>query len=337
MATIKDVSKRTGLSLATISKYLNGGHVLDENRAAIEAAVLDLGYSVDSLARSLKTRRSMTVGVLIPDLENVFCTGIVSSLENRLQPQGYSTIVCDYRSDAALEVQKLEFLSSRSIDGLVLMPLQGATDGIRRLQDRGVPVVLIDRPVPGIACDAVLADNLNAVYGAVERLVVAGHRRIGIVGGPKGIHTAEERLKGYLRVHEDYRLPVDPALVRYGDYDVESGHRLARELLDLPVPPTALFVTNHEMTFGAVLALNERGVRIPEALSFTGFDFRDLAVLHRPSLSIVVQPLRQIGETVADLLLRRMGGDASGFPALHRLKTELLPGASVAPPAVAPP
>jgi LacI family transcriptional regulator len=332
MATIKDVAKRTGLSLATISKYLNGGHVLDENRVAIADAIRELGYSVDTIARGLKTRRSMTVGVLIPDLENVFCTGIVSSLENRLQQCGYSTIVCDYRHDAALERQKFDFLVGRGIDGLVCMPLQGFPEGISALQKRGVPIVLIDRPVQGVDCDTVLADNINAAYSAVERMIVLGHRRIAIIGGPKGIFTAEERLKGYLRAHEDYGVVVDPKWVLHGDYDVESGHRLTIALLDAEAPPTALFVTNHEMTFGSVLALNERGVRIPEDLSFTGFDYQALALLHKPPLSIVVQPVRQIGEGVADLLLKRMGADLDGFPVILRLKTELLEGASVMSP-----
>jgi len=334
MATIKDVARKTGLSLATISKYLNGGHVLDANREAIETAIQDLGYAVDNLARGLKTRRSMTVGVLIPDLENIFCMGIISCLEDQLLRQGYSTLVCDYRQNERLEREKFDFLASRSVDGIVYMPLRGFPDGIRRLQQRGIPLVLIDRPVRDIDCDTVLADNLNAAYDAVERLIVRGHRRIGVIGGPEGIYTAEERLKGYCRVHEDYGLPVDGLLVRKGSYDVASGYRQTLELLALPVRPTAVFVTNHEMTFGSVLALNEKSIRIPEDLSFIGFDFQDLAQLYKPPLSIVVQPLQQIGETAAGLLLRRIAGDLAGFPALHRLKTTLIAGASVESPII---
>ncbi len=335
MATIKDIAKRTGLSLATISKYLNGGHVLDVNREAIGAAIHDLGYSVDNLARGLKTRRSMTIGVLIPDLENVFCMGIISSLENQLLRQGYSILVCDYRQNENLEREKFDFLAGRSIDGLLFMPLHGYAEGIRRLQDRGVPVVLIDRPVSGVVCDTVLADNLNAAYDAVEKLIVKGHRRIGVIGGPDGIFTAEERLKGYFRVHEDYGVPVDLALVRKGTYDVESGYRQTQDLLALPNPPTALFVTNYEMTFGSVLALTEGGVRIPEGLSFIGFDYQALAQLYKPALAIVMQPLQQIGEAAASLLVRRIGGDRAGLPALLRLKTALLPGGSVGQPQLA--
>ncbi len=331
-ATIKDVARETGLSLATISKYLNGGHVLEPNRAAIEAAVRRLGYSVNRVARGLKTRRSMTVGVLIPDLENVFATSIVSSLEDRLQRSGYSTLVCDYRQDPVREREKLEFLAERQVDGLVIMPLAGCADGIRRLQERGVPVVLLDRTVAGCACDTVLTDNRKAAREAVDHLLRLGHRRIGLIGGPAGIQTADERLAGYLDAHAARGIDADPALRMAGAYDVESGHRHASALLAMEPPPTALFVVNHEMTLGAAMALVERQVRIPGDMSVVGFDHRDLARVMTPPMSIVLQPLQEIGEAASELLLDRMAGRRTGAPVLLRLPARRIPGGSTGPP-----
>ncbi len=323
-ATIKDVAKHTGLSIATISKYINGGNVLDNNKILIDQAIKELGFKVNEIARGLKTNRTMTIGVLIPDLRNIFCTTIVSNIENILIQNGYSTIICDCKQSPALEKEKLEFLVNKMVDGIITMPIGSNARSIRALADKKLPVVLIDRAIREVDCDTVLVDNLNASYNAVEQLIIKGHKRIGIICGPGDIFTAEERLKGYIRVHEDYSMSVDKSLVKKGDYEVESGYRLFNELLDSENRPTAVFVTNYEMTLGAVMAINERNVKVPEELSFIGFDNLMMAKIVKPALSIVVQPMEQIGETAANILLRRLKGDMGNFPAMFRLKTELI-------------
>jgi len=328
-ATIKDVAKRTGLSVATISKFINGGNVLEKNRVDISKAIKDLGFHVNEIARGLKTNRSMTVGVLIPNLENIFCTSIVANIENILQQSGYSSIICDYREDLSLEREKLAFLANKMVDGFIYMPLGNNEAFVSQLIEKKTPVVLIDRPLPSIACDTVLVDNLNAAYNAVEHLIVQGHRRIGIVGGPNGIYTAQERLKGYRRVLEDFHIQLEEDLILEGDYSLESGYRLMESFLIRPNPPTAVFVTNYEMTLGAIMALNDSPMKVPEEISIIGFDNQQLARIVKPALSIVVQPIPAIGETAANLLLKRLSDDQSGFPAIYRLKTDLTIGESV--------
>lgn len=322
--TIKDVAKYTGLSISTISKYLNGGNVLEPNKELIEKAIQKLDFKVNEMARGLKTSRSMTVGVLIPSLENIFFTSIVSHIESILLQEGYSTILCGYKESSELEEKKLQFLLDKMVDGIVMMPLFDNDDLVKMVIDKGIPIVLIDRLINNISCDVVLVDNLNASYNAVEQLIVNGHRRIGIIVGPKNIYTAQERLKGYIRVHEDYRLEVDPCLIKYGDYKIQSGYDLLQELMGIDPPPTAIYVTNYEMTVGSIIAINENNIKIPEDLSLIGFDNLDLARIVRPPLSIVVQPVKQIGETAARVLLKRLRSDLSGFPLVARLKTELL-------------
>jgi LacI family transcriptional regulator len=328
-ATIKDVARETGLSIATISKYINGGNVLEQNRALIADAIEKLGYQVNAAARSLKTNRTMTIGVLIPDLKNLFCTTIISSIENNLMQNGYSTIICDYGQNVKLESSKLAFLVSKQVDGIILLPSGSAPPELKSLIECGLPVVLIDHALEELGCDTVLVDNLNASYHAVELLITKGHRRIGIICGPDASYTARQRLKGYERVHGDYGMAVDAALVKKGDYGVDSGYRLFGELLNEPEPPTAVFVTNYEMTLGAVMAANERNCRFPDDLSFIGFDNMELAKVVKPSLVMVIQPMEQMGEAAAKTLLRRLKGDMGNFPALFRLKTEILPGQSV--------
>lgn len=328
-ATIKDVAKYAGVSISTVSKYINGGRVREKNRQRIEEAIKALDFKVNELARGLKTNRTMTVGVLIPSLENIFFTSIISYMENILLKNRYSTIVCDYRNDVKLEKIKFEFLMDKMVDGIIMVPHEEDIQYINKAFEKNIPVVLIDRMAKGIECDVVLTDNLNASYNAVEQLIMRGHRRIGIICGPKNVYTTQERLKGYIRVHEDYSLQIDDRLIKFGNYDVESGYNLLLRLLEEVPPPSAVFVTNYEMTVGAVMAVNEKNICIPHDLSLIGFDNIQLAKVVKPSLSIVTQPIQQIGETAATILLKRMKGNYDKFPSVYRLKTQLLLGESI--------
>lgn len=323
-ATIKDVAKYAGVSIATVSKYLNGGNVREENRKRLEEAIRALDFKVNDMARALKTNRTMTVGVLIPSLENIFFTSIVSNIENILIQNRYSTIICDYREDPKLEREKLGFLVGKMVDGIIMVPHGGNIEAIQEVIEKGIPIVFIDRLIKSVQCDVVLADNLNASYDAVEQLIIRGHRRIGIICGPDSVYTTKERLKGYIRVHEDYAVDIDENLILHGNYDVESGYRLLLHFIEMENPPSAVFVTNYEMTLGAIMAINERDIKIPDQLSIIGFDNIQLAKIVKPSLSIVVQPIEQIGETAARLLLKRLNGDNEDKPSVHRLKTEIL-------------
>ena len=323
-ATIKDVAKYAGLSIATVSKYLNGGNVREENRKRLEEAIRVLDFKVNDMARALKTNRTMTVGVLIPSLENIFFTSIVSNVENILIQNRYSTIVCDYREDPNLEKEKLNFLVDKMVDGIIMVPHGEDISHIQKVREKDIPVLLIDRMINEIDCDVVLSDNLNAAYDAVEQLIIRGHRRIGIIGGPKGIYTTQERIKGYIRVHEDYAMDIDENLIKYGAYDIESGYRILEEFIEMDNPPTSVFVTNYEMTLGAIMAINKNNIKVPDQISLIGFDNIQLAKVVKPSLSIVVQPMDQIGETAARVILNRLNGDYGTFPSIHRLKTEIL-------------
>ena len=335
MSTIKDVARRTGLSLSTISKYLNGGNVREENRLAIDAAVAELGFSVNVFARSLKANRSMTVGVLLPTISSPFFGRVVASLELILgkywdvylkmelilRRSGYECFVCSYDFGREQELGKLAFLARYHVDGIVYVP-EHATAEELRVRVGTIPVVLIDRSLENAQYDTVVVDNLNAVYMAVEHLIGRGHRRIGLIAGPQTISTARERTVGYRRVLADYRLPVDEALIAAGNYDLESGSRLFNAFLNMPQPPTAVFVTNYDMTLGAIMAAHERGVALPDEVDFIGYDNVDLCSIVSPKLEIVEQPMDEMGLRAAELLLARLTGDAS--PAkLLRLKAKI--------------
>ena len=359
MPTIKDVAKQTGLSLATISKYLNGGNVRVENRRAIELAIETLGYRVNRNARSLKTNRTMTVGVVLPTLSVPFFGSVLSALDEHLRKAGYTTFVCSYDFDPQLEIEKLRVLASNNVDGIVLAAQNVSAEQLNAIRDmngRELPMVLVDRTIPGFVCDSVVIDNLNATYGAVEQLITAGHRRIGIIVGPLDISTAYERMIGYKRALADYGLSIgadaaEPAagaqnplilvgtydtpdesearsdprhnLVQIGSYDFESGYRLFNQFMDMDNPPTALCVTNYDMTLGAVTAAHERGVVLGRDIGFVGFDAIDLCRIVSPPLSIIEQPTELMGLRAGEVLLGRLSGSVQDYPQVVRLKSKL--------------
>lgn len=331
-ATIKDISQETGLSLATISKYLNGGVLREKNRIAIEKAIKKLDYQVNEYARGLKSNKSRTIGVVIPELSNLFITHIISVMETILQENGYSVMICDCHTDGDRECRAVEFLIQKRVDGIINMPV--CQDG-RHLQpalEKEIPVLLLDRPLEKISrmVSCVMIDNQDAARVATRRLLEMGHRRIGIIVGPQDVYTSGMRLNGYRMALEEYGVDPDEKLIAYGDYTVKGGHRQICHLLDGVPDMTAVFVTNYEMTLGALIAVNERGVQIPRELSFIGFDNLDLSLVVRPRLTIVTQPLEEIGKQAAELMMERLSG-ARSTPLTVSLYTSLQEGESVIP------
>lgn len=321
MSTIKDVARRTGLSLSTISKYLNGGNVREENRLKIEQAIRELDYSVNYFARSLKANRSMTIGILLPTISSPFFGRVVAAMDAQLLKSGYQSVVCSYNFDHTLELEKLEFLARRHVDGLIYVPEHATIDEIRPRVGQ-TPMIFLDRTIEGADCDTIVVDNLNAVYMATEQLISRGHRRIGLIAGPQSISTARERMTGYRRVLSDYSLPVDESLIVMGDYDMESGSRLFNRLLDMPDAPTAICVTNYDMTIGAITAAHERGVALPKDVDLIGYDNVDLCRIVSHTLEIVEQPMDEMGKAAAKLIADRLAGDTSPRKVL-RLKARL--------------
>lgn len=329
-ATIKDVAEYTGLSVGTISKYINGGTVKEKNRIIIERAINDLKFSVNEIARNLKTSKTKTIGIIIPSLENLFCTSLISYVEESLSKKGYSTIICNYREDTNLEKEKLKLMLNKMVDGIIIIPSVKIKDALIDVINRGIPVVLIDRLVKDVNCDTIVVDNFNASYIAVEHLIIKGHKRTAIICGPDNVYTAKERLRGYLAVYEDYNIEVDHNLIRFGDYYTQSGYKLCKELIEMKEPPTAIFVTNYAMTLGLIMALNEKNIKVPDEISIIGFDNLLISKIVKPSLTIIIQPMKQLGEAAANIMLKRLQDDKDDFPSLIRLKGELLIKDSVA-------
>ena len=330
-ATMKDIARRTGLGLATISSYFNGGNVREKNRIKIEEAIEELHYEVNEVARGLKTNATRTIGVVIPELNNTFCAEIITGMEDILRSHGYATIVCDCRTDKKLEREAVEFLTRRRVDGIINMPVDEEGSHLKRFQKTGKPIVLIDRKIQGINCDSVLVDNKKAAEDAVWYFIERGHRNIGIIGGPEEVFTAQERMAGYYKALESAGIPVSESLIWHGDYTIQGGVRGLEELVQNNPEMTAVFVTNYEMTMGAMIGVNELGIRIPEQLSMIGFDNLQFARACNPKLTIVAQPTDGIAREVAKVMLNHLenAGETSGELFSEKLETEIIAGKSV--------
>ena len=330
-ATMKDIARRTGLGLATISSYFNGGNVREKNRIKIEEAIEELHYEVNEVARGLKTNATRTIGVVIPELNNTFCAEIITGMEDVLRSHGYATIVCDCRTDKKLEREAVEFLTRRRVDGIINMPVDEEGNHLKRFQKTGKPIVLIDRKIQGINCDSVLVDNKKAAEDAVRYFIERGHRNIGIIGGPEEVFTAQERMAGYYKALESAGIPVRESLIWHGDYTIQGGVRGLEELVQNNPEMTAVFVTNYEMTMGAMIGVNELGIRIPEQLSMIGFDNLQFARACNPKLTIVAQPTDGIAREVAKVMLNHLenAGETPGELFSEKLETEIIAGKSV--------
>lgn len=328
---MKDIARLTGLGLATISSYFNGGNVREKNRVKIEKAIEELHYEVNEVARGLKTNATKTIGVVIPELNNIFCAEIITGMEDILRSHGYATIVCDCRTDKKLEQEAVEFLIRRRVDGIINMPVDETGAHLKRFQKTGKPIVLIDRKIQEIPCDSVLVDNKKAAEDAMQLFIEKGHRKIGIIGGPEGIFTAEERLEGYYTALKKAGIPIKNSLVYRGDYTIQGGVRGLEQLVRENPDMTAVFVTNYEMTMGAMIGVNELGIQIPEQLSMIGFDNLQFARACRPKLTIVSQPTDRIAKEIARIILEHLEKkeERSEEPFMEKLQTKIMEGKSV--------
>ena len=330
-STMKDLARETGLGLATLSKYFNGGTVREKNRLLIESAVKKLHYVPNEVARSLKTQQTRVVGVVIPELSNAFITSIISSMEDILRKHDYAVIVCDCRSDPKREKEAVEFLLHRRVDGLINMATDATGAHLKAALSAGIPVLLVDRLIDSLRgkVSAVVIDNIHASYQAVRKLTELGHRQIGLVLGSPNLYTTNQRLTGYLNALKEAGITPSDEYIRYGDYTMDGGYQAVQSLLRLKKRPTALFVTNFEMTLGTMLALQHSGVRVPDDLSVIGFDKLELFGEIFPDLTLIRQPQLSIGRETANLMLDLLGNHDGISHRIVTLSTELTEGKSV--------
>lgn len=315
-ATIKDVAKEAGVSIATVSRVLNNlGVVNAVTEAKVLEAVKTLHYQRNAVARSLKMRKTKSIGIIVPEISNTFFTEFVEHLERLLGPSGYALLLCSSENSVEEEKRKLSLLLERNVDALVVVPASNVGTHFTLPAAQSTPMVMLDREIAGLVCDVVLVDNRKGAYDGTCALIREGHTRIGFLGGEPTVHTSIERLRGYLDAMVQYNLPVEEEFVMQGGMNQRAGHALMKKALAQENCPSAFFIVNDMVHIGATSCLAaEGGERDCSRMVFSAFDHQYYAPLLRFCHYAVAQPLAKIGQSVADILIRRMEGDNNDYP-----------------------
>lgn len=306
--TIKDVAAHAAVSVATVSAVLNANkYVSPELEQRVRTSVASLGYERNSLAQSLKTQTSCTIGLIISDIANPFFTSVVRGVEDVANQQNYSLILGNTDEDPEKEKNYIRLLESKRVDGLILTATAGNHEYLQTLPAQQLPLVTLDRSLFEWGIDSVLIDNVTGARKAIEHLIQLGHRRIGIVTGISGITTTSERFIGYKAALETHGIALDDRLIATADSRIEGGERAALQLLTQgSIRPTALFAMNGLMGIGVLQAFEKLGLRCPEDIALICFDDFAWTSILRPRLTVVRQPTYEIGQKAAHLLFERL-------------------------------
>lgn len=306
MASIREVAKAAGVSVGSISRYLNGQQLKATNMEKIKKAIDDLGYQENIIAKGLKNNKSFSVGLLMNNISSRLSMDIVSSIEEVMENAGYSILLSGFEGSPERAVNKIDYLISHAVDGLIIFEADKSWPGMAKLANVKVPVISLNNPSDLPNVDTVLVDDRGSVRRLISHLIAQGHHHIGIITAPQSDYTARERLAG---VHEAVRDHPDVKVSTfYGDYSRPSGFEGAQQLINRHID--ALFVCNFNMSLGALEYCNRAGIRIDQDLAFSHFDYLDEMSNLISNRLVIQQPAKEIGGMCAERLLDRINHQA---------------------------
>jgi LacI family transcriptional regulator len=311
MSTMKEVALHADVSVATVSRVINrSGYVSPDLVERVQEAMRALNYQPSALARSLRRRESLTVGVLIPQLDHPFFGALAFAIEKSLFANDYRTLICSSEEDRSKENAYIDILLGQRVDGVIVAPTGQSSEALRKLREARVPVVLVDRNLNVPQVDKVLSSNYQGGYDGMLHLLEQGHRNIGVIGAPAYSEAMVLRMKGIHQALADFNVKLRPKLIETESLQqFQIGFDTAMQLLQQPDPPTAIFALTDVMAIGVMHAASQLGLKLPENLSVMGFDGIPLAAYSIPELTTVAQPIYEMGETATRLLLKRIHYD----------------------------
>lgn len=330
MNTIKDVAKLSQTSISTVSRVINGKSVKKVNYDKIIQAIETLDYSVNTYARTLKTNRTMTIGLVIPDFTNPYFSKLAKALQNLAYKRGYYLFLLECDKSPEDEKKQVEILVNRRVDGIIIAP--SGNSGLYLKKYKDVHMVILDEVLQDIEQDFVVLQNHAIVYEATNLFIANGHKKIGIITGPGNYSNAKERIEGYMHALVEHDIPVDKKYIKSYEYSVDSGYRAINEWFKFPdnEPPTAVLATSYALTKGAILAIEQQKISIPDDISFIGYDFEDLSQFYSPAILIVVENFEEIAKTTIDLLIKKINNvTRSGENQIYRIMPTLVNKESV--------
>jgi LacI family transcriptional regulator len=308
-ASIKDVAKIAGVSTATVSHTINNTRFVSENiRKKVIAAMDQLGYHPNLVARSLRRQKSKTIGLMIPDISNFVYTRVAEGVEVKLRENGYHVILSNSHDKVSVETEMIKVYNSLLMDGLIMIPAVGEHSYLHKALSGNYPVVFVDRKPRGFEGDCILLDTIKSTYDVIKMFIAKGHTRIGLITGDPQLSTTFERIQGYKSALRDGNLIVDESLIKTGSFSHGSGYELTRDAVKNG-KATALFFASDLMTIGALAFLQEEQIRIPEDVSLISCNNFKWTEITKPSLSVVEQPSYEEGQKAAEVLLSRIAND----------------------------
>ncbi|MFC1975233.1 substrate-binding domain-containing protein [Chloroflexota bacterium] len=325
MSTISDVAKRAGVSPVTVSRVINNvGNVSLPTQEKVQQAIEELGYVPSGVAQSMRSKRTSTLALLVPDITNAFWTTVSRGVEDAAQGRGYSVFLCNTDEDIAKQHRYLDFIIGQRVDGVIIAPHDSNAQHLKKLQDRAIPTVIIDRHIEGWNVDTVSGDSISGARALIQHLIGLGHKRIAMISGPADTSTAVDRVAGYHIALAEAGIPLDPRLIRYGEFRPASGEHLICQVLDEGLRPTAIFAANNAIAQGVVDALEKRGLRTPQDIALVCFDDLPNTARFFPFLTVAVQPAYDLGVNAAQLLLSRLDAEVNLQPRHVVLPTRLI-------------
>jgi LacI family transcriptional regulator len=323
--TIQDVARRAGVAPITVSRVINNSsYVSHQTRERVEAAIAELQYVPNMLASSLRSNRTNTLALILSDISNPFWTTVARGAEDAASQQGFNVILCNTDENEAKQEEYLSVLLRKRVDGFLIVPAQSHPHSLEKIQKQKVPVVVMDRQIQGISVDTVRGDSEGGAYLLTQYLLSLGHKRIAILSGPPDLSVSIDRVNGMRRALAEVGISVDERSISYGRFTFDSGWERTRNLVTETPPPTAIVAGNNFIAIGALKALREQGIAVPDDISLTSIDDLPPPMFIDPFFTVVAQPAYEIGRRATQLLLRRITQPDSSEAEEIVLPTELI-------------
>lgn len=334
--TMRDLADELGISVSIVSRVLSNQSSKYRISEITEQAVFDAArkhhFRPNRTASGLRLQRTMTLGLIFPDISNPFFAMIIRHIAIKAREGGYSVIICDSEENLAIEQNSAKLLRDYNIDGLIIAPVGNNGAYLREIFAESVPIVVADRIFSDIKLPSVTSENIQGSLEGICHLIQNGHRAIAMLQGTPEASPSRERLQGYRMALRKHRLPYRPSLVTGNQFSEESGYQAAREILQKNERPTAIFASSNQIAFGAIRAISEYGLRIPNDISLITFDDQPYFAHIAPPLTAIAQRTDEIGAKALELLIRKLTFKESGEPEMVKIPTRLVIRKSVSPP-----
>ena len=333
MPTIRDVAKQAGVAPMTVSRVINNsGYVSEETRARVEAAISALGYVPNMLGPSLRFNQTNTLALVLTDITNPFWTTLARGVEDAAQEAGYSVILCNTDESEEKQDQYLTMLLKRRIDGILLVPSNSTSNVVQLIKNQGIKVVVLDREVNDAEVDVIQGDSVGGAYQLTRYLIELGHRDIAILSGPENVSTSSQRVSGFCQAVNEAGFPHNADNVFWGEFSQTLGYEMVQRALEHTPSPTALLAVNNFIANGALRALRDQGIRVPEDISVVSFDDIPVAINPMPFLTVAAQPAYEMGYQATQLLVARLANEGPNAVQKIILPVEILVRQSSGPP-----